>query len=161
MAPKKAKKGKKQASDFPDPEDVEDSGVGDIPEPTAAAAKPKTSAPKKKKGKKALKAGDWSDEEPAEDEGAAIHEPEEVDEAAAAPQPPAAASTFALLEVRDCLSRCFLQELSHVSLYIGKRVNIARSMGRAAQRKRKGWRKRAKALPLLLMTARPISTMTV
>ena len=64
MAPKKAKKGKKQASEFPDPEDAEDIGLGDSPEPTAAAAKPKTSAPKKKKGKKALKAGDWSDEEP-------------------------------------------------------------------------------------------------
>ena len=112
MAPKKAKKSKKQASEFPDPEDAEDIGLGDSPEPTAAAAKPKTSAPKKKKGKKALKAGDWSDEEPTENEGAVLHDPEEFDEAAAAPQPPAAASTFTLLEVRGCLSRCFCEKSS-------------------------------------------------
>ena len=111
MAPKKAKKGKKQTSDFQDLDDAEDIGLGDIPEPTAAAAKPKTSAPKKKKGKKALKAGDWSDEEPTVNEGAVLDDPEEFDEAAAAPQPPAAASTFTLLEVRGCLSRCFCEKV--------------------------------------------------
>ncbi len=100
MAPKKAKKGKTKAADFGQPDDVEDSGVGDAPEPTPAAAKPKGSAPKKKKAKKSLKAGDWSDDEAAENQGPEPHNVEEDDEAPAAPRPPAAASTFALLEVR-------------------------------------------------------------
>lgn len=105
MAPKKVKKGKKQASDFQQPDDDEELGEGEVPEATAAAAKPKASASKKKKAKKSLKAGDWSDDEPAEKREAEMHNPEEFDKAAAPPRPPAAASNFALLKVKPCLSR--------------------------------------------------------
>lgn len=58
MAPKKAKKNKKTFADDGDGEELE---LGDIPA-AQAAPKPKAAA-KKKKGKKQLQAGDWSDED--------------------------------------------------------------------------------------------------
>ena len=103
MAPKKAKKAKNKAPDFGQPDDVEDSGLGDAPEPAPTAAKPKGSAPKKKKAKKSLKAGDWSDDEAADNTGPEPPDVEDHEEAPAAPRPPAAASSFALLEVRHCI----------------------------------------------------------
>ena len=103
MAPKKAKKGKKQAFDNEDLDEANIQGLGEDPEPTAAAAKPNVSAPKKKKGKKSLKAGDWSDDDDANTKEVELDNAEEGDEALAVPQAPAAASTFALLEVRRCL----------------------------------------------------------
>lgn len=106
MAPKKAKKGKAQFADDSDGEDIK---LGDIPEPSAATAKPKGTVGKKaKKPKKKPTPGDWSDDEAPEVQEPVAQDPENLDEASEAPKP---VSTFALLQVRHWLTRCSLMHV--------------------------------------------------
>ena len=96
MAPKKAKKGKKSGGTdgFAD-DDAPDLELGDIP--AAQSAPKQKAAAKKKKSKKALQAGDWSDEDA---EPQQLTEDVNDDEQPSAPsrKPVKAAAAFALLQ---------------------------------------------------------------
>ena len=96
MAPKSKKKAKKFDADD---DDIDDIKLGDVPDPVATAAEPKSKAPKQKKGKKKPVAGDWSD-----DEAAQAPVTEALDKEDESPvvlrEAPAPASAFALLQVR-------------------------------------------------------------
>ena len=107
MPPKKGKKGKKFDVDDDDGKDIQ---LGDIPEPTAAAAKPEAPAPKKQKSKKKPVAGDWSDDEDAEIQEPSLVENDEAQELPpSVPRAPASASTFALLQV-SCMTDWMLAQ---------------------------------------------------
>ena len=105
MAPKKAKKGKKGGADGFADDDAPDLELGDIPA-AQSAPKPKAAA-KKKKSKKALQAGDWSDDDAELQPLAQDHDDDEEPPASSRKSAKASAA-FALLQASPSSSQIIL-----------------------------------------------------